>query len=114
MTPQVVDIPKSGMTQMRANAEKAAAILGAMANPVRLLLLCELSGGEKSVSALVRQTSLSQSAVSQHLAKMRLMGMVATRRDGQTIYYHLASAEVGRILTTLYDVFCKARTAKSK
>lgn len=91
---------------MAEKAEQAAQLLSAMANPTRLLILCALVEGEKPVNDLVARTPISQSAVSQHLGKMRALGLVTTRRDGQTIYYRLASEEVSAVLSTLYALFC--------
>ena len=91
---------------LEANAERAADLLGAMANSRRLLLLCKLVDGERSVNDLAQSIGLSQSALSQHLAKLREKGLVATRRDAQTIYYRLASKEVHGILSTLYGIYC--------
>lgn len=91
---------------MRDNADKAAALLKAMANPHRLLLLCLLNDGEMSVSELNQQVTIPQSSLSQHLAALRRENLVLTRRDAQTIFYTLASAEVKAIITTLYDLYC--------
>jgi ArsR family transcriptional regulator, virulence genes transcriptional regulator len=100
---------KSHTSELEAKAEEAAAFLGAMANPVRLLILCSLVDGEKSVTDLVAKATISQSAISQHLSKMRNLELVATRRDGQTIYYRLADNDVRKILGTIYGIFCKAK-----
>lgn len=88
------------------NAEKASSLLGAMANSRRLMILCKLLEGEKSVSMLSQSIGIGQSALSQHLAKLREKGLVSTRRDAQTIHYSIASDDVRAILTTLYAVFC--------
>ena len=92
---------------MEVKAEEAATLLTAMANPTRLLILCALVNGEKPVHELVAQSGISQSAVSQHLTKMRNLKLVSTRRDAQSIYYTLASDEVRRVLEVLYDVYCR-------
>ncbi|WP_310622045.1 ArsR/SmtB family transcription factor [Flexibacterium corallicola] len=94
------------LSQMEPNAEKAAKLLTAMAHPKRLLVLCQLVKGELSVGTLVESSGLSQSALSQHLAKMRSSELVKTRREAQTIYYSLASKEVEAILSTLYELYC--------
>jgi len=94
------------ITELEKNAERASELLAAMANPRRLMVLCRLVDGEKSVTALASAVNLSQSALSQHLAKLRERGLVATRRDAQTIYYSLASREVSDILSTLYGLYC--------
>ena len=91
---------------MEEKALEASTLLAAMANPVRLLVLCALLDGEKPVNELVAQSGISQSAVSQHLAKMRNLKLVATRRDAQSIYYRLASDQVKRVLSVLYDIYC--------
>ncbi len=89
-----------------AKAEEVATTLNAMANPKRLLVLCTLLEGEKSVGDLAEIVQLTPAALSQHLGKMRALRLVATRRDGQTIYYSLASAEVQTLLETLYRLYC--------
>lgn len=91
---------------LEARAEEVAATLSAMANPKRLLVMCTLLAGEKSVGELADTVQLAPAALSQHLAKMRALRLVATRRDGQTIYYSLASTEVHALLETLYKVYC--------
>ena len=87
-------------------AEKAEAFLKALANKHRLMILCELHQGERSVGTLMNAVGLSQSALSQHLAKLREDGLVVTRRDAQTIYYTLASDGASRIIAVLYELFC--------
>ncbi len=91
---------------LERRAEEAAALLAAMANAKRLLVLCHLVDGEQSVGDLAAIAGISQSALSQHLAKLRLQGLVATRREAQTIYYSLASAEVRALIETLYRLYC--------
>ncbi len=91
---------------LEERAEEAAALLGAMANAKRLLVLCHLVDGERSVGELAEIAGISQSALSQHLGKMRLQGLVATRREAQTIYYSLASRDVRVLIETLYGLFC--------
>ncbi len=95
------------MDSMAAKATEVASLLGTMANPVRLLILCSLVEGEKPVHELVANSGITQGAISQHLAKMRNLKLVSTRRDGQTIYYSLASKEVQQLLTLLHDIYCK-------
>lgn len=87
-------------------------MLALMGNPRRLMILCRLAEAECSVNTLAVTVGLSPSALSQHLARLREAGMVATRRDGQTIRYRLASAEVRQVMDTLYEVFC--RSAKGR
>ncbi len=103
--------------ELISRSEDVAGYLKVLANPSRLLILCELNGSERSVSSLEAAVGLTQSALSQHLAKLRESGIVATRRDAQTIYYRLADPKAERIMATLYDIFCAphaARKAKGK
>lgn len=94
------------MHPLESKAEDVAATLTALANPKRLVVMCTLLGGEKSVGDLATIASLAPAALSQHLAKMRALKLVTTRREGQTIFYSLASAEVRAVLETLYQVYC--------
>lgn len=87
-------------------AERASRLLAAMANPKRLLVLCNLLDSERSVGALAEIVGLSQGALSQHLQRLRSLDIVATRRDAQTIYYRLASPEAHAILQTLHALYC--------
>jgi DNA-binding transcriptional ArsR family regulator len=94
---------------LNEKAEEASHLLTAMANPKRLMVLCNLLGGEKSVGELAEIVGLSSAALSQHLGKMRALKLVGTRRNGQTIYYQLASREVREVLETLYRLYCGAK-----
>lgn len=94
------------MRKLRAKAGKTAGILKLLANERRLLILCEMAGGEASVGALAEAVHLSQSALSQHLAKMRAEKLVATRRDAQTVFYRIADPRVAQLLSALKDTFC--------
>jgi len=87
-------------------AGNAAALLRAMSNEHRLMILCRLNVDEMSVGELHTHTTLSQSALSQHLAILREDGLVDTRREGQTIYYRLANPSVTRIIEALVSIFC--------
>ncbi len=91
--------------QLEPRALEAARMLKLLANEQRLTVLCRLSGGEMSVKELGQHVSLTQSALSQHLAKMRAEGLVATRRDAQTIYYRLADPIAERLIGVLCDVY---------
>lgn len=91
---------------LATQAGRAEALLKTIANRYRLMILCNLYEGERSVSALQQKVGLSQSALSQHLAKLRSEGFVQTRRDAQTIYYTLTSPEVTRVIATLHDLYC--------
>lgn len=89
------------------NAKRASDFLKALAHESRLLMLCILAEGEKSVSELVELLNLRQPTVSQQLARLRADGLVSTRRDGKAIYYKLASDEARVVIGAVYDVFCK-------
>ena len=93
---------------MRAHANDAARLLTTLGNEKRLMLLCLLVEGERSVSELNARLDLSQSALSQHLAVLREDGLVATRREAQTIYYSLREGPAQRILDTLHGIYCAA------
>jgi DNA-binding transcriptional ArsR family regulator len=95
------------MARLEQNAARACDLLKAMANPTRLMVLCQIADGEKSVGELERDIGLSQSGLSQHLAVLRSKNLVSTRRDAQTIYYSLSSQEAGAVMATLYQVFCQ-------
>ena len=95
------------------NSKKAAAFLKTMANDKRLLVLCLLSQREYSVSELEQELGVRQPTLSQQLAILREEGMVATRRDGKSIYYMLASPEVEAVMELLYELFC-AKDAPSE
>lgn len=94
-------------SDMAAKAGEAAALMKALSNEHRLLILCHLSAADElSVGELVRQIGLSQSALSQHLAKLRQEGLVGFRREAQTLFYRVADARAGQILQVLRDIFC--------
>lgn len=97
---------------MRAKAGQAARLMKDLANGRRLLILCELLEGERSVGELEPVVGLSQSALSQHLAKLRRGKLVRTRRDAQTIYYSLAHPAVTTVMSALYEVYCRPAANK--
>ena len=92
--------------QMRANARQASELMRALANENRLMILCQLVPGERSVGDLAEALDLRQATVSQQLALLRKDGLVAPRRDGQTVYYALAGDAARRVLDVLYELFC--------
>ena len=95
------------LDQMRGNAAEAADFLRALSNRPRLLILCHLQeAGELTVSQLVECVGISQSALSQHLARLRRDGLVRTRRASQTIYYRMAGSEAPAVLATLHKLYC--------
>lgn len=93
--------------RMMSSAAAASRLMKALSSPHRLIVLCQLNGGERSVGDLQALVGLSQSALSQHLARLREDGLVATRREAQTIYYRLADDAVGEIIGLLYRLYCE-------
>lgn len=91
---------------MRTHAAEAAGLMKALGNENRLMILCLLSEGERSVGELNDVVPLSQSALSQQLARLREQGIVRTRRESQTVYYRLAPGPVDRIIHLLHDLYC--------
>jgi ArsR family transcriptional regulator len=98
---------KSPLLAMQHNAAKAEAMLKQLANAKRLMILCSLVGGEKSVGELAEIVGLSSSALSQHLAKMREAELVDADKRGQMVYYRISSMEAQALLSTLYFIYCK-------
>lgn len=91
---------------MEAAADRASELLKALANRHRLLLICQLVDGERSVGELAELLGIRDSTVSQHLALLRRDGLVAARRDGQTIWYSISSGPARELLKTVYRVYC--------
>jgi DNA-binding transcriptional ArsR family regulator len=102
--------------RMHAHAGEAAQLLKTLGNDKRLMILCLLVEGERSVGELNARLDLSQSALSQHLAVLRADGLVSTRREAQTIRYSLAEGPSARILATLHEIYCvdDIRTARTR
>jgi len=101
-------LPSAAMEKLEQRAGDAAQMLKLLANETRLLILCRLvAEREMSAGAIVAAIGLGQSAVSQHLAKLRDDNLVATRREAQTIYYRIADKNVARIIATLKDIYCR-------
>jgi DNA-binding transcriptional ArsR family regulator len=94
------------ITEMRESAAQAADLLKAMSNKNRLLLLCHLGEKEMSVNELNNFVDLSQSSLSQHLARLRQDNLVKTRRESQTIYYSIANPSVVKLISFLHSEFC--------
>jgi ArsR family transcriptional regulator, virulence genes transcriptional regulator len=91
---------------MKTAAESASAIMKTLGHQGRLMILCQLATGEKSVGELSRLLDMPQSPLSQHLSRMRGEGLVRPRRDAQTVYYSLKSDEAGKIIECLYNLYC--------
>ncbi|MCB8839773.1 metalloregulator ArsR/SmtB family transcription factor [Aurantimonas sp. VKM B-3413] len=103
------NLASDDIIKLEQRSEEVAAILSLIANPVRLRILCLLAKQEMQVGALASAVGVSQSALSQHLAKLRAGGAVETRRDRQAVHYRLAEGEVRAIMGSLYEIFCKVR-----
>ncbi len=99
------------LADLEQNARRAAKLLKAMSNSARLVILCQLADGERSVGELERAVGLSQSGISQHLAVLRREGVVSSRRIRQTVLYSLASRDVITVMGTLHSVFCQPQSA---
>lgn len=103
---QDLKLQESKLQDLAPRASEAETFLKAIANRYRLMVLCELHKGERSVSALQQAVGLTQSSLSQHLAKLRSDGLVVTRREAQTIHYSLGSTKVTRMIALLYEIYC--------
>jgi DNA-binding transcriptional ArsR family regulator len=100
------------LDMLLSNAHEASEFLKALSHEVRLLILCFLIDGEKSVSEIEKMLELRQPAVSQQLARLRADGLVETRRNGKNIYYSLARTEVRDLIQVLHDAFCRSRKTR--
>jgi ArsR family transcriptional regulator, virulence genes transcriptional regulator len=98
---------KMNLQVLIPKAAEAERFVKALANAHRLMILCELHRGELSVTPLQAAVGLSQSSLSQHLARLRKDSLVKTRREAQTIYYSLADDKAARTIALLYDLFCR-------
>jgi len=97
---------KIDVRAMQVTADRASELLKALANRHRLLIICQLIDGERSVGELAEFLGIRDSTVSQHLALLRKDGLVSARRDGQTIWYSISSGPARELLETLYRVYC--------
>jgi len=104
----------AGMAAVQEHAGEAAALLKALANDQRLLVLCSLLDGPLSVGEINERVELSQSALSQHLAVLRTVRIVTTRRVSQTIYYALAEGPALKVMEVLYEAFCAPKAPAAK
>lgn len=102
------------LADFEASASKAAALLRTLGNEKRLMIVCQIGDGELSAGSLQEPLGLSQSALSQHLAVLRETGVVATRRDGQTIWYRIADPAAVKVIETLAAIFCPDKPVRRK
>jgi DNA-binding transcriptional ArsR family regulator len=94
------------LQKMERAAERASALMKTLGHSGRLMILCNLAEGERSVGDLAEELGLSQSSLSQHLARMRSEELVDTRREAQTVYYRLREGEVRSVIELLYNIYC--------
>jgi len=94
------------LEQMQAAAGRASALMKTLGHSGRLMVLCNLANGERSVGDLAEQLEMTQSSLSQHLARMRGEGLVDTRRESQTVFYRLREGEVRGVIESLYRIYC--------
>jgi DNA-binding transcriptional ArsR family regulator len=104
-----VNMCAEDMDKMATNAMEASNFLKAISHEGRLMILCHLASGEKSVTELEELLSARQAAVSQQLSRLRLEGLVSPRRDGKTIYYRLTDDRPKKIMEVVYDLFCREK-----
>jgi len=94
------------LDQMTAAADRASSLMKTLGHKGRLMVLCQLASGEKSVGELSEALDIPQSPLSQHLSRMRKEGLVGTRRDAQTIFYSLEADDAAKIIECLYGLYC--------
>ena len=104
----MTDQEKLDPRRMAAAAQNASDLMKTLGHKDRLMVLCHLSSGEKSVGELARLLEIPQSPLSQHLARMRKENLVQTRREAQTIYYSIASDEAARFVCLMHEIYCVA------
>jgi len=107
-------LDEAEMIRMMENAKHATEFLKALSHEGRLMILCHLAAGERSVTELEQLLSQRQAAVSQQLARLRLEGLVEARREGKAIFYRIKDGRTRQMLDILYDMFCKEETAASE
>ena len=97
---------KANLNKMHGAAGRASALMKTLGHSGRLMILCNLADGERAVGELARDLEMSQSSLSQHLARMRSEGLVDTRRESQTVFYRLRDGEARQVIEALYRTFC--------
>ncbi len=110
----MTDMKTFSLADFEASAGKAATLLRTLGNEKRLMIVCQIGDGELSAGSLQEPLGLSQSALSQHLAVLREAGIVATRRDGQTIWYRIADPAAVKVIETLAAIFCPDKPVRRK
>ena len=102
----MIETDTMDLQALEASAGEASDLLKALSNPHRLLILCQLEGGERQVSQLQAGSGLSQSALSQHLARLREDGLVAARREGVAVFYSIANPAALKVIGVLAEIYC--------
>jgi ArsR family transcriptional regulator len=108
----MIDMTRKEKAELEAHAGSAASLLRALAHEARLMVLCQLAEGERSAGDLAADTEMSQSAFSQHLAKLREEGLVATRREGTSIFYRISDPAALAVIGALAAHYCKPARRK--
>lgn len=94
------------LEKMEQGATRASQMMKTLGHPGRLMILCNLAEGERSVGELAEELQMSQSSLSQHLMRMRSEGLVETRRESQSVYYRLVDGDTRKVIKALYRIFC--------
>ena len=102
----MIETDTMDLQALEASAGEASDLLKALSNPHRLLILCQLEGGERQVSQLQAGSDLSQSALSQHLARLREDGLIAARREGVAVFYSIANPAALKVIGVLAEIYC--------
>ena len=102
----MITLEAIGLEQFQQSAGEAARLLRSLSNEHRLMILCQIGDGEMQVSQLLACVGLSQSALSQHLARLRDDGLVATRRDGTAVFYRILDPAALKVIAVLADIYC--------
>lgn len=100
-------VSKMAISDLRRRGESVAGLLKQMSHPQRLLILCSMAEGERSVGQIEEACGASQSAVSQFLKSMRLEGLIEPRRDGKQVFYRIVDKRVLELIRSLYQIFCR-------
>lgn len=93
--------------KMQKRAEEVSDFMKCFGSPHRLMILCQLAQGEKSVTQLMEATGIAQTSMSQHLNKLKTEGLVDFRRDHRTLYYNISNPDVMKVMNSLFDIYCK-------
>ena len=107
----MIDLDAIGLERFQANAGNAARLLKSLSNENRLMILCQIGDGERQVADLLPLVGLSQSALSQHLARLREDGLVSARKSGTAVFYRIADPAALQVIGVLAEIFCPPASA---